>query len=112
MAGLMEVLQVEPVVPCLVEGVRRKALLTALELKREDRRTGHQSRINATSQARHVEFQEERPIDVGEYHSKDADLFFPGAALLSVQGPCTSAMARMPITVAGVVARNSATVAL
>jgi hypothetical protein len=84
-AGLMEVLQVEPIVPGLVVGVGPEKVLAALELDREDRWPTHQGGIEATSQPGDVELQEEGALEADECGSENANLLCPSATLLGLE---------------------------
>ena len=58
MAGLMKILQVERVIPNLINGRSIKRFLADLELNRKHNRSDEQNGINSTSHAWDVELKE------------------------------------------------------
>src|SRR5687767_953371 len=81
LAGEVKVLQVECVVPHLIEIVGVDASLTNLKLDHEHRGPANDNRINAATDSRDVKLEENASVDVGQRGFEDCDLTHPGVSL-------------------------------
>jgi hypothetical protein len=81
----MEVLQVQRVVPGLVVIGQAVMAFTALELDREDGRSGNQHGIDTAPEAGNVELQEEGAGECCESRLENEQFLFPRLALLDVE---------------------------
>ena len=78
MAGLVKVLQVERVIPHLIERSAEELDGPDLELEDDDEGTDQQDSINASPHARDAEFEEERPAKAFQLRPERRDLGHPG----------------------------------
>ncbi len=65
-AGQVKVLQVERVVPCLIEVMGIELSLAHLELDDEHGRSGDEHRVDPAADSRDVELEEHAPLDAGD----------------------------------------------
>jgi hypothetical protein len=85
MTGLVEVLEIERVVPGLVVVRELELLFAALELNGEDGGTADNNGVDPASEAWDLELQEDRPGHSVQGPLQDLDLLFPGISLLLVE---------------------------
>lgn len=85
-AGLMEVLQIECVVPDLVTVRDSEFTLADLELDHDDRRARDEDCVDVAADARHIEFEQQRAVDAIERRRENLDLFEPRVALRWING--------------------------
>src|SRR5204863_10080235 len=82
-AGLVEVAQIERVVPDLVNRGGRKKALADLEFNYEDHVIEDQQRINASAKSRNLVLQvQPAAVEAGQRPSQQPQLTFPGLNLL------------------------------
>src|ERR1043166_312604 len=77
----MEVLEIECVVPHLVECLPSVLALSRLELDRKHYSSGNNDSIDPAAKSRHIELEVEVAVDPCERNLQDLDRFFPSAAL-------------------------------
>jgi hypothetical protein len=85
--GFVEVLEVQRVVPDLIQIGAGELLLADLELDHEHHRPGHDNSVNALAHARDVELQEQRPFESLERRLEDGDLLTATHPAAAVQPP-------------------------
>ena len=84
MTRRVEVLQIEPVVPDLINGASIKSFRTNLELQHKDDWPNKQYRIDPCAHSRDVELQQNRSINPLETGFQKPDLCYPGISLCLV----------------------------
>ncbi len=89
MAGQVKVLQVERVIPSLIEVVRIEPPLANLEFDDKHRRPGEEDRIDAAADSWDVELEKHAPVDAGERRLEYCDLADPGVSLRGFHGKGT-----------------------
>ena len=88
---LVEVLEIERIVPSLVQVVPVVIDRAALELDREHGRAGDPDRIDSTPEAGDIELQKQRSDAAHQGSLENVDLASPRIALLGLDGALTSA---------------------
>ena len=81
----VKILQIQRVVPRLVVIGEAVLAFAALELDREDGRSGNQHGIDSAAESRNVELEEERAGQATESSSENVELLFPRLALVDVE---------------------------
>jgi hypothetical protein len=77
----MEILEIKCVVPRLIDVPTQELCRTNLELDREDCRTAHHYRIDATPKAWDIELEEDVPGKVTERSLKEHNFLLPRTSL-------------------------------
>ena len=84
MTRLVKILQVESVVPNLIDRGPIERLLANFEFNGEDHWSDHENDINASAHSRYVELEEDRSCEAIHLGLKKVDLYEPSSGLSSI----------------------------
>src|SRR5437899_11872071 len=81
MTRLMKILEIESVIPNLIDCRTIEYFLTDFEFNREHGWPAHEHHVNASAHSRNVELEEDRSGKPGELRTKEFDLREPSVSL-------------------------------